>query len=57
MNNHDLYKSNRKSDDIVYLYTNGETDRYIKTEEGIILVRKMRSRSSSMKREKSTVYR
>lgn len=38
MNNHDLYKSNRKSDDIVYLYTNGETDRYIKTEEGIILV-------------------
>lgn len=38
MNNHDLYKSNRKSEDIVYLYTNGETDRYIKTEEGIILV-------------------
>lgn len=38
MNNHDLYRSNRKSEDIVYLYTNGETDRYIKTEEGIILV-------------------
>lgn len=38
MNNHDLYKSNRKSEDIVYLYTNGETDRYIKTEEGVILV-------------------
>ena len=38
MNNHDLYRSNRKTKDIVYLYTNGETDRYIKTEEGIILV-------------------
>ena len=38
MNNHDLYRSNRKSEDIVYLYRNGETDRYIKTEEGIILV-------------------
>lgn len=36
MNNHDLYRSNRKTKDIVYLYTNGETDRYIKTEEGII---------------------
>lgn len=35
MNNHDLYRSNRKTKDIVYLYTNGETDRYIKTEEGI----------------------
>lgn len=38
MNNHDLYRSNRKTKDIVYLYTNGETDRYIRTEEGIILV-------------------
>lgn len=38
MNNHDLYRSNRKTEDLVYLYSNGESDRYIKTEEGIILV-------------------